>query len=131
MTHVDVGYLDGEAYEIDVRGHRVRVDQPVADGGKDSGPTPTELFVASLSACVAYYAGRFLTRHGLPRQGLRVDADYDMATDRPARVAAIRLTVHVPAELPDQRRGALLAVAAHCTVHNTITTTPDVTIALD
>jgi organic hydroperoxide reductase OsmC/OhrA len=35
--------------------------------------TPTELFAASLAACVAFYAGRFLRRHGLTADWLRVD----------------------------------------------------------
>jgi putative redox protein len=26
-------------------------------GGQDAGPTPTELFAASLAACVGFYAG--------------------------------------------------------------------------
>src|SRR5512133_3670431 len=104
---LDVGYVDGEAYEIRVRGHRVRVDQPADRGGDDSAPTPTELFVGSLAACVAFYAGRYLTRHGYGRDGLAVSAGYDMASDRPTRVGAIRLTVHVPAGLPPERWAAL------------------------
>jgi uncharacterized OsmC-like protein len=130
-NRLDVGYLDGEAYEIQIRGHRVRVDQPADLGGADSAPTPTELFVASLTACVAFYAGRYLTRHGFSRDGLAVRADFDMATDRPARVAAVRITVEVPDGLPEGRRAALAAVASHCTVHNTLRNEPEVTVTLD
>jgi putative redox protein len=83
---INVGYLDGEAYEIRVRGHRICVDQP-AGLGDDSAATPTELFVGSLAACVAFYAGRYLTCHGFGRDGLEVHADFDMSTDRPAQVA--------------------------------------------
>lgn len=125
-----VGHLDGEAYEIRIRGHRVRVDQPAEGHGADSAPTPTELFVASLASCVAYYAGRYLTRHGLSRDGLAVTADFDMATDRPARVTAIRIDVQVPDGFPPARRAALQAVAAHCTVHNTLTSPPEVRVAV-
>ena len=45
--------IGGDAYTISVRGHVLRVDQPTDAGGGDTGPTPTELFVASLAACVA------------------------------------------------------------------------------
>ncbi len=127
---LDVGYLDGEAYEIRVRGHRIRVDQP-ADLGADSAPTPTELFVGSLAACVAFYAGRYLTRHGLDRDGLAVRADFEMAADRPARVSAIRVSVRVPDGFPDGRRTALAAVIAHCTVHNSIVTQPEITVTVE
>src|SRR6266540_5083244 len=60
-----VTHLYGDAFEIEVRGHHLTVDQPVDAGGADLGPTPTELFAASLAACVGFYAVRFLRRHGL------------------------------------------------------------------
>ncbi|MFE9095903.1 OsmC family protein [Streptomyces sp. NPDC007264] len=126
----EVTHVDADAYAVDVRGHRILVDQPTEAGGADSAPTPTELFAASLATCVAFYAGRYLHRHGLDRAGLRVRTEYTMATDRPARVAAVRVTVVPPPGLPDERRAALLAVASHCTVHNTLQQPPEVDIEL-
>jgi len=127
---MDVRFVAGEAYEVAVRGHRLRVDQPAEAGGQDSAPTPTELFVASLATCVAFYAGRFLTRHGYSRDGLAVSVGYEMASDRPARVGGIRLTVRVPAGLPPERWAALRAVISHCTVHNSLARPPSVIIDL-
>jgi uncharacterized OsmC-like protein len=127
---MDVRFVVGETYEATVRGHRIMVDQPVDAGGDDRAPTPTELFVASLAGCVAFYAGRYLTRHGFNRDGLAVSASFEMAADKPARVARVKLTVRVPADLPDDRRPALTAVIAHCTVHNSLTAPPAVAIEL-
>jgi putative redox protein len=127
---MDVRFVAGEAYEVTVRGHRLVVDQPTGVGGQDSAPTPTELFVASLAACVAFYAGRYLTRHGYGRDGLAVSVGYEMASDRPVRVGGIRLTVRVPAGLPPERRAALRAVVSHCTVHNSLASPPSVAIGL-
>lgn len=79
---------------------------------------------------MAFYAGRYLTRHGVGRDGLGVTADYTMATDRPARVRSVRLTVSVPAELPAAWLPALLAVARGCTVHNTLVHPPQISIDL-
>jgi putative redox protein len=127
---MDVRFVAGESYEIAVRGHRVLVDQPAEAGGQDAAPTPTELFVASLATCVAFYAGRYLTRHGYSRDGLAVSAGFDMASDRPARVSGIRLAVRVPASLPAQRWPAFRAVISHCTVHNSLARPPAVVIDL-
>ena len=127
---MDVRFVAGESYEVAVRGHRVLVDQPADAGGQDDAPTPIELFVASLATCVAFYAGRYLTRHGYSRDGLAVSAGYDLATDSPARVSSIRLTVHVPAGLPAGRWPGLRAVASHCTVHNSLAVPPAVSIDL-
>lgn len=127
---LNVAHVRGVAYEITTRDHTVVVDQPVTDGGSDTAATPTELFVASLASCVAYYAGRYLARHGLGAEGLAVRADFTMAADRPARVASVRLRITVPSGLPDQRRAAFLAVVSHCTVHNTLQQAPAVSIDL-
>jgi uncharacterized OsmC-like protein len=128
---VDVRHVAGDAYAMTVRGHAVLVDQPVRDRGQDSAPTPTELLVGSLASCVAFYAGRYLLRHGLDRSGLAVTSGFTMAEDRPARVSNVRLRISVPGGIPAQRRDALLAVASHCTVHNTLRQAPGISIELD
>ena len=130
VGEMDVRFVAGEAYEVTVRGHRLVVDQPAEAGGQDTAPTPTEVFVASLATCVAFYAGRYLTRHGYGRDGLAVSVGYEMASDRPARVSAINLAVRVPADLPPERWAALRAVVSHCTVHNSLASPPPVTIDL-
>lgn len=127
MTHMVVRHEEGDRFQVSIRGHRFVIDQPVEDGGTDAGPTPTELFVAGLASCVGFYAGRFLRRHGLRVEGLRVDCTYVFAEDRPARVASITLAVHAPG-LPASNREAFLAVIDHCTVHNSMRMTPDVRI---
>jgi len=129
-ARLTVDHVRGEEYEITVRGHRVRVDQPAGSGGDDRAPTPTELFVASLAACVAFYAGRYLTRHGYDRDGINVQSEFTMATDRPARIATIRIELHPPAGFPPQHIAALTAVASHCTVHNTLQHQPEITVAV-
>ena len=130
LNRMEVSFIDGESYEIVVRGHQILVDQPAEAGGGDTAPSPTELFVASLASCVAFYAGRYLTRHGHSRTGLTVSASYELATDRPARVSAIRISLKVPTDLPEERWPALAAVVSHCTVHNTLRNPPDVDIEL-
>lgn len=127
---MNVRYRGGERYDIAVRGHTLTVDQPAEAGGEDAAPTPTELFVASLASCVAFYAGRYLTRHGIAREGLSVTATHQLAADRPARVSGIRLTVSVPDTVPADRWPALQAVVQHCTVHNSLTTPPAIHIEL-
>ncbi len=127
---IEVAHAGGESYVITARGHAVLVDQPADAGGGDAAATPTELLVASLASCVAFYVGRFLVRHGLDRDGLGVVAEFTMATDRPARVGAVRLRIDVPDGVPVARRAALLAVASHCTVHNTLRQEPDIDLAL-
>lgn len=127
---LEVDHVHGDAFEIKIRGHHLTVDQPVNAGGADLGPTPTELFAASLAACVGFYAGRFLRRHSLAAEGLRVHCEATMSSGRPARVETISLRLDGLPMLADRQRAALLAVVEHCTVHNSIRQAPEVQVEL-
>jgi uncharacterized OsmC-like protein len=129
MSMINVWHLDGDRFAVGARDHLFTVDQPAADGGEDTAPTPTELFVAGLVSCVAFYARRYLARHNLPTAGLHVTGEYDLAS-RPARVSDVRIDIALPADVPADRREALLAVASHCTVHNSLAIPPEVSIGL-
>jgi uncharacterized OsmC-like protein len=125
-----VRHLGDDRFAVEVRGHVLTMDQPVADGGEDTAPTPTELLVAGLAGCVAHYARRYLNRHGIDPTGLEVACEYAVG-GRPARVSEIAIRITPPAALPAERRDAFLAVASHCTVHNTLSEPAAVAITLD
>lgn len=124
---IRVDHKGGDLFEIGIRQHLVRVDQPTDAGGSDRAPTPTELFVASVASCVAFYVRRFLSRHDLPVEGLSVSAAFAMA-GRPARVSEITVAIDLPQGVPTERLPALVAVASRCTVHNSLETPPQVHI---
>jgi putative redox protein len=42
------GSAHGFAQEISARTHRLRADEPVPNGGTDTGPTPYDLLLAAL-----------------------------------------------------------------------------------
>lgn len=125
-----VDYAEGDRFGIAIRDHVLTVDQPTSVGGDDLGPTPTELFVASLASCVGFYARRYLRRHHLDATGLTVQTRYRLAA-KPARVSDVDLRIEVPTSLPEARQAGLLAVARHCTVHNSITMPPEISVELD
>jgi uncharacterized OsmC-like protein len=129
MPALTVSHLGADRFAVQVRDHEVLVDQPLDAGGQDSAPTPLELMLASLASCVGYYARKYLARHGLPEDGLAVAASGEVG-GRPVRLTSIEVSLTVPEGVPEERRGALLAVASACTVHNTLMTPPEVRIAL-
>jgi putative redox protein len=117
--------LGGDRQRIRVRGHELIVDQPRDSGGEDAGPTPVDLFVASLASCVAHYARRGLGRGGA---GPRVRCSWAMSEQPPWRVTAISIEVMLPPGTSDQRVAAVRRAVAHCTVHNSLTWPPPVTV---
>lgn len=124
---IEVRHVDGDCYTVRIRGHQLTVDQPTDAGGADFGPTPTELFAASLAACLAYYGGRFLTRHGIDPADLRVDCEFALTTS-PNRIGSIALRVIPPAGMPARLTEAMRAVVSRCTLHNTIQEPPHISI---
>ncbi|HEY7487187.1 MAG TPA: OsmC family protein [Streptosporangiaceae bacterium] len=131
MDDITVHHHYDDEFAVLIRDNLILVDQPLEAGGGDAGPTPTELFVASLAACAAFYARRYLARHGLPAEGLEVGATYQVSDRPPARVTGIDLRIQLPATIPEQRRKALIAVVERCTVHNSITHLPLIEIDIE
>lgn len=123
-------YRGGTRYDIISGKHCVITDQPVDDGGMDAGMSPVELFVGSVASCVAYFVGQFCARHNIPRDGLSVDADWDMA-EQPHRVGRIDIAIHLPHPIPAELKERLLKVAHGCTVHQSIASAPSVDITLN
>ena len=126
---VRVEHESGDRFRLSVRQHTLHLDQPEVDGGEDTAPTPTELFIASLAACVGFYVHRFLSRHGHQVDGLAVTSEVEYAT-RPYRVSRISLGVSGVSHLPPEVQESLLSVAARCTIHNSLRQPPEVSIAV-
>ena len=98
---IQIRHLTGDQFAVGIRGHELVVDQP-AGSDPGVGPTPTELFVAGLGACVGFYAERYLRRHDLPLEGLAVSVDYEIG-ERPARVTSMNIRLALPAGVPPER----------------------------
>jgi putative redox protein len=131
MSEIHVHHVHGDHFLVKVGGHTLSVDQPEESGGEDRGPTPTELFVAGLAACVGFYAGRYLRRHDVDSTGLAVESDFSMSDERPSRVTSVAIRVRVPVPLSAERWAALERVVERCTVHNTLRDPPAVRIEVE
>ena len=124
-----VRHVGNVTFEVECRGHKVTVDQPIEEGGSDTGMTPLELLNASLAACVGYYVALFLQRRGVSVKGLEVSSTWE-TTESPHRVGRMFVSIKLPAGLSDPQRRALMKTARACTVHNTLSHPPEIAIDL-
>ena len=121
-----VDWLGDDRHRVTVRGHHLFVDQPQGEGVSEAGPTPVELFVASLASCVAHYARRGLGPTG---PGPTVHARWTMSDSAPWRVTTVDIDVLLPPGTSPARLAAAERSVAHCTVHNTLMDAPIVAIS--
>jgi putative redox protein len=127
LSELTVTHEGGTRFGIRVRGHDFVVDQPVRAGGTDAAPTPTELFIASIAGCAAFYGRTYLARRGLPDR-VDVDVRWEIAL-KPDRVTNVSLVVEAPG-VPAERMDAFRRVLEGCLVHNTLERGCDIHIEL-
>ncbi|MEA3377256.1 MAG: OsmC family protein [Chloroflexota bacterium] len=114
-------------FETQLGSHVLEIDVPDTMGGKDRGPQPPELFVASLGSCVAALVANYCNKSGLSTDGLTVDVTYEKASD-PTRLIDLKVKVDLPNADISGREKAIQRVADHCPVHQTICTLEGVDI---
>lgn len=126
---VKVSQLGGVKFAIQARSHIVTSDQPLDNGGEDSGMTPPEFLLASLGSCAAFYALQYLKTRHLAETGVEVSVTAEKLL-KPARLGNFRVNVLCPVSLtPEQTEGLLRSVHL-CLVHNTLLSPPEIKIEL-
>jgi uncharacterized OsmC-like protein len=118
----------GVRFAVQIRGHRVVVDQPPAGGGEDLAPMPLELLGASLGSCVALYVQQFCRARGLPYEGMQVEVD---ARGAHGRIGRFDVRVKLPEALPAQYAQMLERVARSCPAHNTLVHGSEVAVEIE
>ena len=80
--------------------HKLIADEPADRGGRDAGPTPYDLLLASLGACSAITLRMYAERKQLTIRSLEVDLSFHRDGER----NLIRRIVRLDADLtPEQR----------------------------
>jgi putative redox protein len=76
MKHAVARRRKGYEHEVEIREHRLIVDEPEDNGGGDQGPTPTELLAASLASCTAITIEMYADRKGWDLGEVEVTTDF-------------------------------------------------------
>ena len=110
MKKISVQAKLGPAFAIEVAAgdHRLKIDQPKAGGGTDTGPSPLEYLFAALAGCVGSIGRIVANQQRLPVRGMdiRVEGELDPAVTLPAGAPASAVVAGIEANRE------LLALAA-------------------
>jgi putative redox protein len=116
----------GRRVDARVGAHLVHTDQPVANGGADSAPSPFQLFLASIGACAGIFVQGFCAARKLPTDGIRIVERPTFAED--GTLTAVDLQLELPPDFPEKYREAVAKVAEQCSVKKAIAAQPAFTV---
>jgi putative redox protein len=123
--------------DIKAGAHRFIADEPVAAGGRDSGPNPYDLLLAALGACTAMTLRLYAERKALPLDRVTVRlrhakihaADCETCETKDGMIDRIERGIVLEGALDQEQRARLLEIADKCPVHRTLTSEVDIRTA--
>jgi putative redox protein len=120
--------------EVIVGDHRLLADEPVKDGGLNSGPGPYDLLLAALGACTAMTIRLYADLKQIPlaRTQVRLRHEKIYAADcadcetKEGKIDHIDRTIAFEGDLTAEQRARLLEIADKCPVHRTLKSEVDI-----
>lgn len=116
------------AREIFTQQHRLVSDEPVEQGGADSGANPYELLLAALGSCTSMTLRMYANHKKLDLEAIEVTLrhsrvhldDCESCDDKNTLVDKIDREIKLVGRLDDDQRKRLLEIADKCPVHKTL-----------
>jgi ribosomal protein S12 methylthiotransferase accessory factor len=104
-------------------GHAIKTDQPIDNGGKNSAPSPFDLFLASIGTCAGIYVKSFCDKRQIPADGIKLvqKTIFDAVTDLPVNIS---IDIQVPEGFPEKYINSLVCAAELCKVKKTMLNPP-------
>ena len=141
MKNVRIESLAGHVYAVQASNgrHMLVADEPVSDGGEDTGPSPYELLLAGLGACMAITLRMYANHKQWPVESVSIELSHDriLATDcetctpeeRAAagpggRIDVIHTDIKVVGHLDEEQVKRLHEIAGRCPVHRSLEAPP-------
>ncbi|WP_432948501.1 bifunctional alpha/beta hydrolase/OsmC family protein [Kribbella sp. CA-253562] len=107
--------------------HHLTADEPVPLG-RDTGPTPYDLLLASLGSCTSMTIRMYAERKQIPLRDVSIELrharvhakDCEECETSAGMLDRIDLRITLDGDLTDEQREKLLAIAGKCPVHRTL-----------
>ena len=99
--------------------HRIVTDEPPSAGGDGAGPSPHELFPASLAACIS----TTLVMYARTKEWELGEVSVDVAYDPAARPRRFEIEISVGGELTAEQLARISKISAACPIHRALAPT--------
>lgn len=114
------------AVSINVSGHHLIGDEPIAQGGADLGPAPYDFLLAALGECTAMTVRWYARQQNWPLEHVEVSLTHSKGGVEgfSAKTDHFSKTIRVIGQLSEEQKEKLVEVAARCPVQRTLEGTP-------
>ncbi|MDH3732023.1 MAG: OsmC family protein [Gemmatimonadota bacterium] len=119
----------GTHVRISTRGHEWSADEPIDQGGSNTGPTPYEILLGSLAACTCVTLALYCHHKGIRLDAVDTEYEHDRIhardceeceDDRTGFIDRIQSRVRISGDLDDAQRARLEQIVGRCPVHKTL-----------
>ena len=97
-----------------VRDHKVVIDEPIGNGGKNTGPSPTEYLCVALASCTTATLKMYANHKQWKIDSIMVEVEKESTEDGKN---TFKRTLHIKGPLDDAQMNRLLQIAGACPVH--------------
>ena len=95
-THaVHTDFNGGMAFTADINGHKLVMDTTAEDGGKDSGPSPKRLMLASLAGCTGMDVVSILDKMKVAYSDFSINVHAALTAEHPKIYNMVKITYRI------------------------------------
>lgn len=124
----------GMQHEISAGAHKFVADTGADLGGKESGPNPHELLLASLGACTSMTLKVFSQRRGWQLDEVLVTLNEESIEDPNTpgkKISKITRDIEVKGDLTQEQMDTLKSIADKCPIHKILTESKQIITKLE
>lgn len=124
---MEIRFPGGQRVDAFYKGFTIRTDQPEAEGGENTAPSPFDLFLSSIGTCAGFYVLNFCRKRNIPYQDMELvlNAERNQAKDL---IGKITIELKLPVDFPKQYREAVIRAANLCAVKKHLADPPEIHI---
>jgi len=124
----NINFTGNKKVDAHFRGFTIKSDQPVADGGDNTAPSPLEIFLASIGMCAGFYIVAFCQSRSIPAANITLKQTV-MRNDTTHLVEKINIDIVLPPNFPEKYKLAIIKTAQSCSVKKFLDAPPEIQIS--
>lgn len=121
---MEVTFPGGKKVNTSYNGFTIETDLPEKEGGKNSAPTPSEYFLASIGACAGLYALGFCEQRNYNTRLLKLNLEFE-SDPKTHMIKKIIMKINLPPEFPQKYVSALIRTVNLCYVKKHLEQPPE------